>query len=91
MSVSNIRYFEVWDCFDPEGKGPKETIAFFWEHGEAVKFSKGRGNYGKDAFVKIVDVSICDTTEDLEEYKTEVLKKKALAKLTEDERKLLGF
>lgn len=91
MSIKTVKFYEVGDSFDAEGKGPHEVIGRFWEQPESDKFAKGRGNYGKDAQVKPVTLIIADTCEDMDNYRDEELRQKALKKLTDEEKRVLNL
>lgn len=84
-----IQYFEVSDSFDPEGKGPRKILANFSGEEDAEKYSKGKGNYGKDANVIPRTLIICDGVEDIEQKIHEEKRQRALSKLSEEDKIIL--
>jgi hypothetical protein len=91
MGIKTIEFVEVGDRFDAEGKGSFEVIARFWDGVEANKYAKGRGNYGADALCRSQKLTIADTCADMDDYRTEQVRLKAMEKLTEDEKRALGL
>lgn len=89
-SSKTITFTEVGDSYDAEGKGPYEVIGRFWDDKEAEKFAKGRGNYGKDAHCRTKTLIIAETCEDMEQYKVEEVRQRALNKLSAEEKAALG-
>jgi len=53
MATHVYEYYEIGDAYDPEGKGPWQTIARITDHSEAKRYSRGRGNYNRDAQVRL--------------------------------------
>ena len=86
-----ITYYSVHDAFDEEGRGPDQEIGAFFELIVAKSYAQGNGNYGHDAQVTRKVLIICDTVNELEERKLELGREKALAKLTSEDKELLGL
>jgi len=91
MATHVYEYYEIGDAYDPEGKGPWQTIARITDHSEAKRYSRGRGNYNRDAQVRPVKVVVVDTADEMEDYGREKKRQAALDKLTAEEKKLLGI
>ena len=89
--MKTITYFSVHDAFDAEGRGPDQEIGAFFDKGVADDYAKGNGNYGNDARVTQKVIVICDTVEELAESKIEQKRRKALRKLTDEDKELLGL
>lgn len=86
-----IEFYEVWDTYTVDGMGPSTVIARITDKTEAEKYAYKRGNYGNDANVRLVKLTIVDSASEMEDYEEEEKRQKALAKLTDEELKLLGI
>lgn len=83
-----VKFTEVYE----DGRlGRVTVIARFSNEMTAKAYARGRGNYGSDAHTRKVEFTICDTIEEVELCKKDDAKAKALAKLTPEERRLLGL
>ncbi len=88
--------FTAWEVTQPDYGGIKnEHLAYFSTESEASKYKTIKEKQIKwpcNIHRIVVDKSwiVCDTVEDLEQLSLEKRKEAALAKLTEEERKLLG-
>jgi|AntDeeMinimDraft_6_1070357.scaffolds.fasta_scaffold02692_2 hypothetical protein len=91
MGVEVIEFYEVYDAYDAEGKGPITVIARIKDHDEAKRYSRGRGNYNHDARVRHMKYVIADTADDVKNYERELNRQLALDKLTPYEKELLGL
>jgi len=91
MATHVYEYYEIGDAYDPEGKGPWQTIARITDQHEAKLYSRSRGNYNRDAQVRPVKVVVVDTADEMKEYQEEEKRQRALDKLTAEEKKLLGL
>ena len=91
MGISTIEFFEIGDCYTEDGRGPFTVIARLRDENEAKAFAEGRGNYKKDAVVRPVRLILADTAEDMDAYHQEERRQKALAKLTAEDKALLGL
>lgn len=91
MAIQTVKFFEVGDRYDEEGKGPFQVIGRFWDGKEAEKYARGRGNYGSDATVKPQNLVVADSCEDMDNYRDEELRLKALGKLTDEDKRVLGL
>ena len=89
--VNTIKYFEVGDCYDAEGRGPFKVIANFTKEKDAKKYAEKRGNYGHTANVNPKVLIIADSIEEMTEYNNEAERQKALKKLTPREIEILGL
>lgn len=76
-----------------EGRGPMIRIAYFDNHQEAVECAKGKGVMGVgDGDVRHEHLVIYETFKEFELCDKEVqTKKQALAKLTDEEKRVLGL
>lgn len=96
-----ITIYEVQQNSDlTEGRGPMKTIAFFsnediaWKHANTlsgimgVKPKNGDWRNEKYGDVRVVPHNV---HENLDKFDENVAKEKALAKLTKEERKILGL
>lgn len=93
-SMKTVSY-EAFHAYDP-GDGPLYTggtIGYFSKEEDAKEVAKGRGAWGGDAIVEHVKmkVKIFDSMKEFEDDKVKSKRKKALAKLSEEDRKLLGL
>lgn len=87
-----IKFTEVYDDFSADGRGNRiVVIGRFFSETVAKQYAKGRGNYGQDANTRYQQFTICDSLYDMEESLKDDAKAKALAKLTKEERELLGL
>lgn len=97
-----IKCFEVMGNTDTtEGRGPMKVVARFSDKGEATKFVKSKVyskwcvmGYQSESDVNNIreaTLTIMDTVEEFSQAETEELKAKALAKLTAEERRILGL
>ena len=91
MATHVYEYYEIGDAYDPEGKGPWQTIARITDFEEAKKYAKNRGNHKFDARILPVKVVVVDTADEMKEYQEEEKRQRALDKLTAEEKKLLGL
>jgi hypothetical protein len=86
--------FEAYTNSDlTEGRGHKVSIGFFTHQSDAVQAAKKRGVWGSDASVEKATVKI-RIYESFDEYKNatdENIREKALSKLTDDEKRVLGL
>lgn len=90
--IQKVNYFEVYDNFSEDGRGNDvRVIARFHDRYHAEQYAVGRGNYGHDAQIREVKFSIASYASEVEKAQLEDKKEAALAKLTYDERKLLGL
>jgi hypothetical protein len=89
--LRTIEFYEVSDCFTEDGRGPTTVIGRITDQGEANKYAYKRGNYGQDAHVRKVNLIIVDTANEMKEYDKQEKRQLALAKLTDEERVLLGI
>ena len=87
--------FTAWEVLQPDGAGiTDEHLAYFSTSAEAEKYKE----QFKDQWprrVRKVTINkswiVCDDVEEIDQLKLENKRATALAKLTEDERKLLGL
>lgn len=92
MAIRNISYFEVGDDYSCDGRGNDyRIIGCFSSDFVAQKYSEGRGNYGAKASVRAKNLIIVDTIEELEKADKVAKINAALAKLTNEEKSLLGL
>lgn len=88
-------YFEAYTNSDlTEGRGGDVHIGYFRYEDDAKKAVKGRGVWGTDASVRMVQDKTIRVFESYEEFttvQTSDLKTKALNKLTVEEKKALGL
>lgn len=89
--VKIITFWEVSDVYSVDGVGSSTVIGRFNTKDTATAYSKGKGNYGKHAKVNQVTMQICDTLADIEQAKKNDKIAKALEKLTDEEKELLGI
>lgn len=89
--VNKIKYYEVGDAYDVEGRGPFESIANFYKKEIAEKYKIGKGNYGHNAEVREKVLFICDSILDINELESTTKRERALSKLTDEEKSLLGL
>lgn len=84
-----LKYYEVGDCYDAEGRGPWECIGRFVNITDANKFALKKGNYGKNADVRPVDLNVAESIEE-HDIATELkAAQKVLAVLTPAQRAAL--
>ena len=86
----SIKYYEVYDRYDPEGKGPIRVIGRFANELDAKKYSKNKGNYG-DANTREITLHIAESIEEKTKCDEQDHMEKALSKLTSYEKSLLGL
>lgn len=91
--VNTIEYWEVWDNFSEDGRGTGQNriLACFSSQIEANKFALKRGNYGQNAQVTHKQAIIIDKIDEYDILKKERIKQTALAKLTKEEKEILGL
>jgi len=92
--MKKIVYWSVSDNYSVDGRDPsgRKTIGNFFDKNDAMLYSHGRGNYGHDASVTEHELIIFDTYQEAinkEDEKRD--KQKALDKLTNREKRLLGL
>jgi len=87
----NVKYYEVYDAYDAEGRGPDTVIGKFTIEEDAYFHAKGNGNYGQNAHVREVTLLVAETLDEHVDAKIEKKKQNALAKLTKEEKGLLGL
>lgn len=90
-AIEPLEFYEVSDVFTEDGRGPQTVIGRFWDSKVADEYAQDRGNYRTDAKVKKVNLHIANSIEDMEEYKTEEIRQKALAKLSTEEKRALNL
>lgn len=85
--------FNAWEVLETDGFGVGEDhLAYFSTKREADKFASQFKSHRRVREVTIDKCwVVCDTVEELEEMAVLNKKAAALAKLTEEERKLLGL
>lgn len=94
MKQFRIRGFEVLTNSDTtEGRGIPVHVAYTFDEQTANEIAKGRGVMGTMADVKPIDKTICilDSFDEFEELQNVEKREKALAKLTDEEKQLLGL
>ena len=87
--ITTISFWEVWDDFAVDGRGDMRIIGNFWDKKTAEAFAKKRGNYEKDANVTHREFVIMDNAQKIDEYEEEIKRRRALAKLNEEDKKVL--
>jgi hypothetical protein len=87
--INKLNYFEVFDAYDVEGRGPYKVIGTFSTDRMAHSYAKGQGNYGNDAMVREVTVFVCDTIQDALEQNERVELNNVLNKLSNEDIELL--
>ena len=82
MTIQIIKMFDVhvWD-----GGDRQDYAGSFSSEEEAKKF------VGKNDYMSPREIIVFDTVEEAKDFKNGAIKKQALAKLTDAERKALGF
>lgn len=91
--MKTIRFYAVSVMADCEGRSSK-TIARFSTFDAANAFSttdQGRDMYGGAGRVSERNIQICDTLDEACEVTFEEMKKKALAKLSAQDKAVLGL
>lgn len=92
MPIRTIEYFEVSDNYSEDGRGNDiRIIGNFSTREIADKFSNGRGNWGAKASVIPRRIHICDSIQDVGVLAHQEAVEKALAKLTDEEKRLLNL
>ena len=87
--INKVSYFEVYDSFDAEGRGPHKVVVTFSKESVADDYAVGKGNYGQDARVRGITVFVCDSVQDIEEHNERVKLNNAINKLSAEEIVLL--
>ena len=87
--------FTAWEVLQPDGAGINdEHLAYFSTSAEAEKYKEQFKDHWPRRVRKVtINKSwiVCDDVEEVDQLKLENKRATALAKLTEDERKLLGL
>lgn len=91
MTVQTIEFYEVADVYSEDGRGFPTIIARITDRAEAFTYAKGKGNFGGDANVSLKRITLVDKADELEDYKREEDRLRALDKLTDKEKELLGL
>jgi subtilase family serine protease len=101
--MQNIKFYSVMGHSDTtEGRGPLIVAARFSNEMSAIKFYQSneylrwcvmgyRGNVSPSIYVREDSITIFDSYDECQAEKIELEKKKALDKLTDREKKLLGL
>lgn len=89
--MKELVYYEVSVNFSEDGRGYSSVIGCFSSKEAAEEYAKGRNNWGRDGYVSEKALTICDTVAEQETADLVEKKKEALAKLTEEERDILGL
>ena len=88
----NIAYIALGNTDTVEGKGGMKSIGAFWDKKLAEDVSAREGGcMGQPQKPWIDEIPIFDSLEDREEYKQGDKRRKALAKLTDADKHILGL
>ena len=102
LKYNNIKFISVYETVGPvdttEGRyGGNQSYGYFAELAEAIKCARGKGVMGTEGEVKTrAAISVNDIVYLIEEIEVNtsldsLRRKKALAKLTAEEKKILGL
>jgi hypothetical protein len=87
-----IAYVAMGNSDTVEGRGPMKPLAAFWNKTLAAKVSANEGGcMGQKQEPHVNEMPVFDDEADREEYKSGEAKRKALAKLTPQEKHILGL
>lgn len=88
MKHIEVEYYEVYESYDKS----YQPIARFTNFPDALRLKQTSSYYGLDFKPKNISISLYESYEEYEEAKSvSVQRKKALEKLTYEEKKLLGL
>ena len=101
--MQQIKCFEVSGHTDTtEGRGPMKVVARFSNYDSAVKYVKSPAYYKKWCvmgyssnydinYIQEATLTILDTVHEVEEMENAAIRDRAIAKLSKEEREVLGL
>lgn len=84
-----IKFYEVGDAYDAEGRGPYQVIGRFTNEKDAKDYAKKRGNYNADAQVTKKEFVVAESLDEHLQAKEIETAQKILSRLNHEEKEAL--